>query len=154
MRRLRLSGLNLIEIGPGSVADFSGYEQLRNIQPPGYPSDVTFGDIAGLYDAQLGRIVIGTRGLEVDGVVAREIDHAMGDLLGFYQDADLRAGYLKNATAGRLYSLYLDNGAPSERGMKEFFADLVMNAILTGRASTCYGAEIERLVTTRILKDR
>ena len=153
LRRLVFNGLKRIEIGPGSVADFSGYEQLAYSQPLGHSNEVTFSDIAGLYDSSLKRIVLGTQGLKLEGLVPHELGHALGELLGYYEDPELRTGYLKNAKAGRLYSFYLDNGEPSERGLKEFFADLIMDAILRGRATKHYGVEIERLLTVRILKD-
>lgn len=153
LRRLRLNGLNSIEIGPGSVADFSGYEHLANIQPPGHHDGVTFSDIAGLYDSGLKRVILGNQGLSVEGLVPHELGHAMGDLLGIYQNKELRAGYLNNANTGRLAAFFLDQGEPSERGLREFFADLVMNAILTGRATRYYGPEIERLVAGQLLRD-
>lgn len=152
LRKLLLAGLSRIEIGPGSVAHFSGYEHLANTQAPGHRDGITLSDIAGAYDSGPKRVILGTQGIRVDGLVPHEMGHAMGDLLGFYQDRNLQTGYLKNAKAGTLERFYLDAGEPSRRGLEEFFADLVRSVILHGRVPRHFGPEIEAFVAEKLLK--
>jgi len=152
-RRLLLKGLKRIEIGPGSVADFSGYEHLANLQAQGHPEGLTYSDIAGGYDSAQNRLILGTRGMEVRGLVPHEMGHVLGDLLGYYNDKTLNLVYLRNAKMGNLDQYYLDSGEPSVRGLHEFFADLVMNAIMRGKIPDRYGPEIHDFIFGRVLGD-
>lgn len=151
-RKLKLKGLKRIEIGPGSVADFPGYEHLANTQAIGHPEGMTFSDVAGGYDSMQNRLILGTRGMEVRGLVPHEMGHVLGDLLGFYNDDTLTRSYSRNAKNGNLDAYYLDGGEPSPRGLQEFFADLVMSAILRGKVPERYGSEIHNLIFGKILR--
>ncbi len=146
LRKLRFRGLKSIEIGKGSVADFPGYEHLVGVEAPGHRSGITYADIAGGYDARAKRLLLGTQGLNLAGLVAHELGHAMGDLLGIYETPVLKSGYERNARAGNLESYFLDGGNPSRRGLEEFFADLVKDAILQGRATSLYGQDVQAFI--------
>jgi len=152
LAKLKREGLERIDIGPGSVPDFEGFEHLRKVQAPGYGPGVTWADIAGGYDSLTRRLVAGSRGLDVDRVISHEIGHALGGILSYNDDFRLIEAYEKAFKSGALKKFYLDEGKPSVRGRMEFLADAVGYAIIEGRPNEAFGQQFAEFIRNTVLR--
>jgi hypothetical protein len=127
--RLCNEGLQRVMIQPGSVADVSTYRSMRDTQVPGHIAGTTWSDISAAYDRNRKWLVLGTLGDVGRHIVFHEIGHAAGDLLAY--DADFRVQNAYRRMLPQLSTYYRDDEKRSNRGLREFFADSFVCAILS-----------------------
>ncbi|MBI4558801.1 MAG: hypothetical protein HY706_14560 [Candidatus Hydrogenedentes bacterium] len=121
-------GLQQILIGPGSVAEFPGYEALGKEQVPGYPRGTTWLDIAGAYDRKTQTVILGPRPVVDEHLAVHEVAHALIDLLGYVGDFRVDEEYRR--LFPELHDFYKIGHRQSTRGKVEFLADSVAYVIL------------------------
>lgn len=151
LAKLRRNGLEGVRIGEGGVSDFLGYEYLAEKEAPG--TGHTWNTIRGLFDDSAKVILLGNAPMGIRDTAIHEIGHAAGYLLGYNEDIRIRSIYEK--VLQNLPAFYKDDGAPSARGCREFFAEAFRVGIISKeRVEVGSLPEIVDIILDEVLQGR